>query len=116
MARRYFVLAGLLAALGLLGFAMRSPLFGVFETTALLNVVHLAAAVGTAVSALRGLGTMRLWGQIAGYVFAALAIAGFATDAASVANLLPLSAANAWFHLVMALVFLYHALLAPPTI
>lgn len=116
MARRYYVLAALLAGLGLLGFAMPSPLFGVFETTPLLNALHLLGALGTAAAAARGLAPMRSWGQVAGYAFAALAIAAFATDGESVANLLPLSAANAWFHLATALVFLYHALLAPPTI
>ena len=116
MARRYYVFAALLAVLGLIGFAVPSPLFGVFGTTPLLNAVHLLAALGTAIAAARGLGPMRWWGQVAGYVFAALAIAGFATDGDSVANLLPLSAANAWFHLATALAFLYHALLAPPTI
>jgi hypothetical protein len=116
MARRFYVLAAILALLALAGFAMPSPLVGVFETTPLLNGVHLVAALATAVSASRGLRTMRRWGQLAGYVFAALAVAGFATDGPSVANLLPLSETNAWFHLVTALVFLYHALLAPPTI
>lgn len=116
MARRYYVFGGTLALVALAGFAMATPLFGVFETTPLLNTVHLVAAVGTMVSASRGIGTMRRWGQLAGYVFAALAVAGFATDGSSVANLLPLSNTNAWFHLVTALVFLYHALLAPPTI
>ena len=116
MARRYHVIAGVLIVLGGLGFVLPTPLFGVFEVTPLLNVVHLAAGVLAGAAATRGLGTMRAWGQILGYVFAALAVAGFATDADAVANLLPLSTRNAWFHLAMALVFLYHALLAPPTL
>jgi NADH:ubiquinone oxidoreductase subunit K len=116
MARRFYLLAAVLAVIGVLGFVTASPMFGVFETTPLLNAVHLGAAVLTFIAATRGLGTMRAWGQVLGYIFAALTIAGFATDADFVANLLPLSDSNAWFHLALTLVYLYHALLAPPTI
>ena len=116
MATRFLILAALLAAGGVLGFVLPSPLFGVFDTTSVLNATHLAAAALTAVAARRGLGTMRSWGQILGWVFVALAIAGFAADADSVGNILPLSDSNAWFHLGLALVYLYHALLAPPTV
>jgi hypothetical protein len=116
MARRYYVVAALLALVGGLGFVLPQPLFGVFEVTPLLNLVHLAAALLTAIAARRGLGTMRAWGQALGYLFAALAGLAFAADAPLVASTLPLSDSNAWFHLVVALIFLYHALLAPPTL
>jgi hypothetical protein len=116
MARRYFTIAAVLAGMGILGFVAAGPVFGVYETTPALNVLHLLAALGTAIAATRGIGSMRTWGQLLGYVFAALAIAGFAADADLVANLLPLTHSNAWVHLVLALLFLYHALLAPPTL
>lgn len=116
MATRFYVLSALLVVLGGLGFARPSPIAGIFETTPLLNVIHLIAGLTAGVAARRGLGTMRRCGQILGYLFAALAVAGFATDAAFVHGLLPLSAANAWFHLALTLVFLYYALLAPPTL
>jgi hypothetical protein len=116
MARRYYVVAALLILVGLAGILLSNPIAGVFEVTPLLDGIHIVAGVVTALAASRGLGTMRAWGQMLGYLFAALAVAGFATDAQSAANLLPLSDSNAWFHLVLALVYLYHALLAPPTI
>ena len=116
MARRFYLLASVLAVAGVLGFVMSSPMFGVFETTPLLNTIHLGAALVTFIAAARGLGTMRAWGQMLGYIFAALTIAGFATDANFVAGLLPLSDSNAWFHLALTAIYLYHALLAPPTI
>jgi hypothetical protein len=37
-------------------------------------------------------------------------------EPSSLGGVLPLSNSNAWFHLLMSLVFLYHALLAPPTL
>jgi hypothetical protein len=115
MAKRYYALAAALAAIGILGFVLPTPMLGTFETTAALNGLHLAAAVLTAVAAARGLGTMRAWGQMLGYVFAALSIAAFAAGPELVGGLLPLSTSNAGFHLLLALIFLYHALLAPPS-
>jgi hypothetical protein len=116
MRRRYYIAAAVLISVGVAGFLFPSPLGGIFEVTPLLNGVHVAAGIAAALAASRGLGTMRWWGQLLGYAFTALAVAGFATDASAAANLLPLSDSNAWFHLTMALVFLYHALLAPPTL
>ena len=116
MAIRYYAIAAVLAAVGLLGLVLPAPLFGVFETTALLNGLHLAASVIAAIAAARGLGTMRAWGQLLGYVFAALSITAFAAGPEFVNGVLPLSSSNAWFHLVVALMFLYYALLAPPTL
>ena len=116
MARRYYALAAALFALGVLGFLLPGPLFGFFDVTPASNAIHLGAGVLTALAARRGLGTMRSWGQMLGYLFAGLTIAAVATDGSSVANLLPLTNSNAWFHLALSLVFLYHALLAPPTL
>jgi hypothetical protein len=116
MATRFFFLAAVLVTLAVLGFAMPSPLFGVFETTPTLNIIHGGAGVMAAIAATRGLGTMRACGQILGYTFAALSVAGMVTDAGAVAHVLPLTNSNVWFHLVATLVFLYYALLAPPTL
>jgi hypothetical protein len=116
MARRFYILGSALIALGVGGFFADGTVAGVFEVTPLLNVVHIAAGAITAYSATRGLGTMRVCGQALGYVFAAFTIAAFALDGSAIGNVLPLSTANAWFHLTLTLVFLYHALLAPPTL
>jgi hypothetical protein len=116
MARRYYVIAAVLVAIGVAGFLLPSPLFGVFEVTMVLNAWHVLAGVAAAIAATRGVGTMRSWGQGLGYVFAALTVAGFVMEPETVNYMLPLSTANAWFHLLVTLVFLYHALLAPPTL
>lgn len=116
MAIRFYLLAVVLGVLGIWGFLSGGPLLGIFDVTALLNVVHLTAAIAAATAAMRGLGTMRAVGQMLGYVFAALATAAFVMEPSSLGGVLPLSNSNAWFHLLMALVFLYHALLAPPTL
>jgi hypothetical protein len=115
MALRFRVLATALVAAGVLGFVLPAPLFGVFEVTPALNVVHLATGVAAGTAATRGVGAMRACGRWVGAIFALLAAVAAATDAPTVANLLPLSNSNAWFHLAMALVFLYQALLAPPS-
>jgi hypothetical protein len=116
MRLRYVLVAVLLAGLGLAGFVLESPLLGVFEVTPLLNVIHLAAATCAGIAAFRGIGSMRSCGKIIGAGFAGLAIAAFAMDSAAVGDTLPLTDSNAWLHLVLALVFLYHALLAPPVL
>jgi Domain of unknown function (DUF4383) len=113
---RYFVLALLLVMLGVLGFAVGDPLFGSIEVTPLGNALHVLAGLCTAVAATRGIGSMRMWGKILGFLFLALSIAAFAAEGTLVANALPLTDSNAWLHLALACVFLYHALLAPPTL
>jgi hypothetical protein len=116
MRSRYFVVASLLVILGVLGFTMADPLFGVFEVTPIANAIHVLAGICAALAATRGIGSMRMWGQILGFMFLALSITAFATDAAFVSNALPLTDNHAWLHLALACVFLYHAFLAPPTI
>jgi hypothetical protein len=115
MSRRFYFLSTVLIVFAVLGFVLPTPLFGVFEVTPLLNAVHLGAGVVTALAARRGLGTMRNWGRLLGYLFAALTVAAVMIDGDAVADLLPLSDANAWLHLGVTMVFLYHALLAPPS-
>jgi hypothetical protein len=106
MRLRYYALAILLGLLGLLGLAGSSPLLGVFPITAVQAWVHLVSGVCSAFAASRGLGAMRQWGKILGFSYAALAVTGFVFGAGE----------TAWLHLGVALVFLYHALLAPPTL
>ena len=116
MATRYYLVGAVLMLIGIVGFLVPSPVFGVFEVTPPLNALHVGAGGMAIGAATRGLGTMRSWGKLLGVIFVGLTIAAFALDAATVANVLPLTDSNAWFHLVVALVFLYHALLAPPTL
>jgi hypothetical protein len=57
---------------------------------------------------------MRAYGRWLGYTFAVLTAAAMVMDGPAIAQLLPLTNSNAWFHLALALAFLYNALLAPP--
>jgi hypothetical protein len=114
MALRFAVLALALVVIGLLGFVMPNPVFGILDVTAALNVIHLATGAAAGISATRGLGTMRACGRWLGYTFSVLTAAAIVTDGPAIANLLPLTNSNAWFHLALALAFLYNALLAPP--
>ena len=116
MARRFYVLAALLVGLGAAGFLDPSSRWAGVAFTPALNALHLALGLGTAIAAARGLGTMRAWGKVAGLALLALAIAALTIDSPAVARLLPLTGVNAALHGVLAIVFLYHALLAPPTL
>jgi hypothetical protein len=116
MATRYYIVGFLLILLGIVGFFAAESIAGVLDVTSPLNAIHMAAGAMTIGAATRGLGTMRAWGKLLGFSFAILAVAGFTLDGATVNDLLPLTDNNAWLHLVFALVFLYHALLAPPTL
>ena len=106
MARRYFVLALLLAASGVVGLLARGSVSDALTITPVHSVFHLASGACAGFAATRGLGTMRLWGKILGIGYLALAIAGFVMDSGTLA----------WLHLGIAALFLYHALLAPPTL
>lgn len=106
MRLRYYILAILLALLGVLAIVGSTPLAGVVPVTPIHSSVYLVSAACAAVAAARGLAAMRLWGKILGFSYAVLAVAGFVMD----------GGATAWLHVGVALVFLYHALLAPPTL
>jgi hypothetical protein len=116
MAGRYYVLGMLLIAVGFAGFLLSSPLLGVLEVSPALNIIHLVAGAATIAAAVRGLGAMRTWGKLLGFIFLVSAIVAFAVDGGPLAGLLPLTDSNAWAHLAIALAYLYHALLAPPTL
>jgi hypothetical protein len=106
MARRYYVVALLLTAAGVVGLLAPASASDVLTVTPVHSVVHLASGACAGFAASRGLGTMRLWGKILGVGYLALAIAGFVMDSSTLA----------WLHLGVSAIFLYHALLAPPTL
>ncbi len=106
MRAQYYVSGVLLVLLGALGFILPRPLFGQLPVTVVHNAAHLAAGVIALTAAARGLLAMRMVGRLLGVAFVVLATAGFVMD----------SGATAWLHVALALFFLYHALLAPPTL
>jgi hypothetical protein len=105
MAARYCVVAALLVVLGVLGLVGSSLMSRWLTVTPAYSLFYLVSGLCAGVAATRGLGTMRLWGKILGFAYLALAIAGFVMDGGDAE----------WLHVALALVFLYHALLAPPT-
>ena len=114
MRGRYLVVGSALVIVGALGFVLSTPLFEVIAVTPVLNMVHLVCGSYAIIAAFRGLGAMRAAGKLIGSGLVALAVLAFAVDHPSMVNIVPSHDANAWFHLGVGLLFLYHALLAPP--
>ena len=113
--RLWFHFAGaLLAVLGVLGLLMASPLFEVLPLNAGLNVLHLLTGCAASVAALRGIGTMRQLGKLLGFTYLAFTIAAFTFDTASVSSIMAVYERTGWLHLLVACIFLYQALFAPP--
>ena len=106
MASRFYAVAALLLVLGVLGLSGSTPLFGVLPLTRIHSLVHIASAAYAGYAATRGLGAMRLCGKVMGFAYLALAIADFMMAGGT----------TAWLHLGLGAFFLYHALLAPPTL
>lgn len=106
MRAQFYVSGVLLVLLAVMGFFLPRPLFGVLPVTLMHDAAHLAAGIIAVSAAARGLLAMRMSGRLLGAGFAVLATVGFVMD----------SDATAWLHVAVALFFLYHALLAPPTL
>ena len=112
---KFLILGSLLALLGVLGFLIPSPLFGLIETNAGLNIAHILSGAFAITAAFRGIGSMRMCGRILGFAYLALAIVGFAAADYDAFAYVALEGAANWLHLGVAAVFLYFALLAHPT-
>ena len=112
MKNLYLVLGGVLVLVGILGFVMPSPLLGLFEVNMLHNIIHLASGGLTILAATQGIGAMRLWGKLFGFVYLAVAIAGFVTP--DLFGLMHVNMPDNLLHLGLAAIFLYVGLVAPP--
>ena len=105
MTLRYQVLGTVLIVAAIVGFVAPGAL--PFVTPRLVHhAAHLSAGVCAIGAARRGVGAMRAVGKVLGLGFVVLAVAGFVTE----------NSALAWMHVGVAVVFFYHALLAPPTL
>lgn len=113
MKRIYLVTGTALAAAGVSGVLLPSPLFGLFAVDPVHNAVHLLTGLLTLVAATRGIAAMRTWGKALGAIYGALALAG-ATMGEVVSSVMAVNAADNALHVAIALVFLYVGLLAPP--
>src|SRR5688500_13457192 len=112
----YLVLGSVLVLVGVLGFVMPSPLFGLFEVNMIHNVVHLLSGALTLVAATQGVGAMRLWGKLFGLVYLVVAILGFVMPGGDLLGLMHVNMPDNVLHIALAAVFLYVGFLAPPTL
>lgn len=112
MKNLYLLVGGVLVLVGIVGFVMPSPLFGIFEVNALHNVIHLLSGALTILAATQGVGAMRTWGRIFGVVYLAVGIAGFVTP--DLFGLMHVNTPDNLLHIGLAAVFLYVGLIAPP--
>jgi hypothetical protein len=105
MAARYYVVGALLVVLGVLALAASNQMSDWMTVTPVHSVLYLGSGLCAGVAASRGLGTMRLCGKVLGFAYLTVTIAAVVMEGGN----------GAWLHLALALFFLYHALLAPPT-
>lgn len=114
MRNAYLAMGVLLAIGGVLGF-FQNPILGLFEVNTLLNLLHVGSAIVTVAVAIKGIGTMRTWGKLVGFLYLALAITGAVVPHGDVLGVLRLNVPDNVLHAAVGLFFLYYALLAPPT-
>jgi hypothetical protein len=112
----YLVLGSVLVLVGILGFVLPSPLFGLFEVDLNHNIIHIASGALTLFAALQGIGGMRLWGKIFGLVYLAVAILGFVIPGGDIFGIIHVNMPDNFLHIALAAVFLYVGFLAPPTL
>jgi hypothetical protein len=111
MARPLGVLFGILFLLGgVLGFVpgiTRDGMFlGVFMVNTPHSIVHVASGAIFLLASTSGVGAARLWFQIFGIVYAAVAVMGFAVGDGMIFNLISNNRNDSWGHVVLALVML----------
>jgi hypothetical protein len=94
-----------LLLLGILGFFMSSPLFGLFEVDGVHNAVHLVSGLIGIIMASMGSG--KSFARIFGVIYAILAVIGFAMGGDKLLGLMAVNGAGNVLHAILAVVFLY---------
>jgi len=98
-------------AVGLLGFvpaaAPDDHLLGLFHINTLHNVVHIASGAVALWAAMSTERNAKLYFQIFGVVYALVAVLGFVYGDQPILGLVANNAADAWLHVVIAVVALY---------
>jgi hypothetical protein len=112
MRKIYLAIGSALVAIGIAGFIMPRPLFGLFEVNTLHNIVHIASGALTLIAASQGIGAMRAWGRLFGPIYLALAIVGSVQP--NLFGLMHVNLPDNLLHFAVAAGFLYVGLLAPP--
>ncbi len=106
-ARPITFIAGIVfLALGIIGF-FNNPIFGVFATDTLLNIVYLVTGILAIGFALPDEVSAKGFDKVAGIVYAVIALLGIFTPGNSVIGIMASNAADIWFQAIVAIVLLY---------
>ena len=103
-----YVLGGVFVLVGLLGFIMPSPLFGLFAVDTMHNIVHLLSGILAIWFAKMGPDKAAMFAKILGLVYLLVTILGFLmVDKCSILGLIHINSTDNYLHLVLAVVLLY---------
>src|SRR5213079_2810898 len=95
---------------GLLGFVpgvIKDGLyFGIFMVNTPHNILHIVSGALFLVASMLGTGVTRLWFQIFGIVYAAMAVVGFKVGAGMICGMISNNRYDAWGHAGLALAML----------
>jgi Domain of unknown function (DUF4383) len=100
-----FLLAGLLGFIPAI--APNGMLLGILHVNAAHNVVHLVTGAVALLAAFKGARMSQLFFQVFGIIYGLVAILGFLAGDRMVLGMIANNLADAWFHLIVALVSLY---------
>jgi drug/metabolite transporter (DMT)-like permease len=79
---------------------------GIFMVNTPHSILHIASGVAFLIASLLGARTVRLWFQIFGIVYAALAAMGFIVGDGMIFNLISNNQNDSWGHLALAFILL----------
>ena len=99
------VLGVVFALIGLMGFFMESPLFGMFEVDTVHNWIHLLSGV-VALALSRSESGAKIYAKVFGIVYALVTVLGFAMNG-DVLGIFRANGADNILHLVLAAVLLW---------
>jgi uncharacterized protein DUF4383 len=121
MVKKLGMLFGILFLLGgILGFVpgitTDDMFLGIFMVNTPHSIVHLASGAIFLVASVVAAGTARLWFQIFGIVYAAVAVMGFLVGDGMILNLISNNRNDTWGHAVLALVMLLIGFVTPKKI
>jgi Domain of unknown function (DUF4383) len=100
-----FLLAGLLGFIPAI--APNGMLLGILHVNTAHNIVHLITGAVALLAAFNGARMSQLFFQVFGIIYGLVAILGFLAGDRMVLGMIANNLADAWFHLIVALVSLY---------
>jgi hypothetical protein len=109
MAKTVVMILGLVFVLiGVLGFFMESPLFGLFEVDNMHNIVHLVSGVIALAMASMGESSAKTYGKIFGVIYALVTVLGFVMGTDDMLlGIMEINANDNYLHLLLAVILLY---------